>query len=121
MLGLSSPYVQLFSLFLCLKKLGWDLFVHKIILPLQLQIKLSSFAVFASSLNILSLIPPVTCLVSDCYMPFTIQVAEENALPILLFSPTSACNFLTTFHFRTLFDKGLIPSSKVIICDNSLS
>jgi len=55
-----------------------------------------------------ALIPPVTCLVSDCYMPFTIQVAEENALPNLLFSPTSACNFLTTFHFRAMFDKGLI-------------
>ncbi|AES77507.2 putative 7-deoxyloganetin glucosyltransferase [Medicago truncatula] len=55
------------------------------------------------------LIPPVTCLVADFYMPFTIQVAEENALPILLFSPASACNFLTTFHFRTIFDKGLIP------------
>ncbi|KAK2365969.1 7-deoxyloganetin glucosyltransferase [Trifolium repens] len=45
------------------------------------------------------LVPPVTCLVSDCYMPFTIQVAEELELPILF----------CAFHFRTLLDKGLIP------------
>jgi hypothetical protein len=55
------------------------------------------------------LVPPVTCLVSDCYMPFTTQAAEEHALPILLFSPASACNFLTSLHFRTLLEKGLIP------------
>ncbi|KAK2420035.1 7-deoxyloganetin glucosyltransferase [Trifolium repens] len=55
------------------------------------------------------LVPPVTCLVSDCFMSFTIQAAEELALPILLFSPGSACSFLSVSHFRTLFDKGLIP------------
>jgi hypothetical protein len=56
-----------------------------------------------------SLVPPVTCLVSDCFMSFTIQAAEELSLPILLFSPGSACSFLSVSHFRTLFDKGLIP------------
>ena len=55
------------------------------------------------------LVPPVTCLVSDCYMSFTIQAAEEHALPILLYSPGSACSFLSVSHFRTLIDKGLIP------------
>ena len=55
------------------------------------------------------LVPPVTCLVADCYMSFTIQAAEEHALPIVLFSPASACMFLSPLHFRTLFEKGLIP------------
>ncbi|XP_058766138.1 7-deoxyloganetin glucosyltransferase-like [Vicia villosa] len=58
---------------------------------------------------IAGLIPPVTCLVSDCYMPFTIQAAEERALPILLFCPTSACSFLSNLHFGTLVERGLIP------------
>ncbi|GAU37808.1 hypothetical protein TSUD_276250 [Trifolium subterraneum] len=53
--------------------------------------------------------PPVTCIVSDCFMPFTIQAAEEHALPILLFSPASATGFYVALHFRTLLDKGLIP------------
>jgi hypothetical protein len=55
------------------------------------------------------LVPPVTCLVSDCYMSFTIQAAEEHALPIVFFSPASASTFLSVLHFRTLFEKGLIP------------
>ncbi|RHN50158.1 putative 7-deoxyloganetin glucosyltransferase [Medicago truncatula] len=55
------------------------------------------------------LVPPVTCLVSDCYMSFTIQAAEEHALPIVFFSPASASTFLSVLHFHTLFEKGLIP------------
>ncbi|KAK2400831.1 7-deoxyloganetin glucosyltransferase [Trifolium repens] len=53
--------------------------------------------------------PPVTCLVSDFIMPFTIQVADELSLPILLFCPASASAFLAAFYFRTLRDKGVIP------------
>ncbi|GAU37806.1 hypothetical protein TSUD_276230 [Trifolium subterraneum] len=53
--------------------------------------------------------PPVTCIVSDCYMPFTIQAAEEHALPTIIFNPFSACNFLTFLHIRKLLDKGVIP------------
>jgi hypothetical protein len=52
---------------------------------------------------------PVTCLVSDFIMPFTIQVADELSLPILLFCPASASAFLAAFYFRTLRDKGVIP------------
>jgi hypothetical protein len=55
------------------------------------------------------LVPPVTCLVSDFSMSFTIQAAEEFSLPIVLFSPASACTFLSSLHFHTLFDKGLMP------------
>ncbi|KEH25029.1 7-deoxyloganetin glucosyltransferase [Medicago truncatula] len=54
-------------------------------------------------------IPPITCLVSDCYMPFTIDAAEEHALPILFFSPCNASTFLCTFQFPTLIRKGLLP------------
>ncbi|AES74829.1 UDP-glucosyltransferase family protein [Medicago truncatula] len=55
------------------------------------------------------LVPPVTCLVADFLMSFTIQAAEEHALPIILFCPASACSFLVALHFRTLIEKGLIP------------
>ncbi|XP_045818277.1 7-deoxyloganetin glucosyltransferase-like [Trifolium pratense] len=53
--------------------------------------------------------PPVTCLVSDCFMPFAIQAAEEHALPTIIFNPCNACTFLTSLHIRTLLEKGLIP------------
>jgi len=55
------------------------------------------------------LISSVTCLVSDCIMPFTTQVAEELAIPIVILFPSSACSFLSILHFRVLIEKGLIP------------
>ena len=54
-------------------------------------------------------IPPITCLVSDGTMPFTIQAAQELGLPIVLLWPSSAASLLSFMHFRTLLDKGLIP------------
>ncbi|XP_004489451.1 7-deoxyloganetin glucosyltransferase [Cicer arietinum] len=54
-------------------------------------------------------IPPLTCIVSDYSMSFTIQASEELSLPIILFSPANACNFLCSLHLPTLFEKGLIP------------
>ncbi|KAK7328134.1 hypothetical protein VNO77_22230 [Canavalia gladiata] len=56
-----------------------------------------------------ALIPPVTFLVSDCFMSFSIQAAEELAVPILFFFPASAGVFFSIMHFRTLFDKGILP------------
>jgi hypothetical protein len=55
------------------------------------------------------LVPPVTCLVSDFSMSFTIQAAEELSLPIVFFSPASACTFLSSLYFHRLFDECLIP------------
>lgn len=55
------------------------------------------------------LIPPVTCLVSDVGMAFTIHAAEELALPIVLFPSASAGSLLSCLHLRALIDKGLIP------------
>ncbi|XP_027354875.1 7-deoxyloganetin glucosyltransferase-like [Abrus precatorius] len=55
------------------------------------------------------LIPPVTCLVSDCFMTFPIQAAQELALPVLLFCPASAATLLSIIHFPTLVEKGITP------------
>jgi len=55
------------------------------------------------------LVPPVTCVVSDTNMSFTIHAAEKLSLPIVLFSPSNACTFLAFIHLSTLLDKGLTP------------
>ncbi|CAJ2665775.1 unnamed protein product [Trifolium pratense] len=73
---------------------------------------LQPFGVLLSKLHdsaMADLVPQVTCIVSDCYMSFTIQAAEEHALPIVLFSTASASAFLSGLHFRTMLEKGLIP------------
>ncbi|RHN50148.1 putative 7-deoxyloganetin glucosyltransferase [Medicago truncatula] len=55
------------------------------------------------------LVRPVSCIVSDISMSFTIQAAEELSIPNVVFSPSNACTFLTGIHLRTFLDKGLIP------------
>jgi len=62
------------------------------------------------------LIPPVTCLVSDCYMPFTVDAAEEHALPIVLFSPCSACYFLASFHIPKMYQNSQLPFKGNNLC-----
>ncbi|KAF7803729.1 7-deoxyloganetin glucosyltransferase-like [Senna tora] len=54
-------------------------------------------------------VPPVTCLISDVVMSFTIQAAQQLCLPIALYWPASAVSFLAVWHCRTLLHKGLIP------------
>jgi len=55
------------------------------------------------------LIPPVTCLVSDGGMTFTIEAAHELGVPNVLFWPASACCFLSIINFPALVEKGLTP------------
>ena len=55
------------------------------------------------------LIPPVTCLVSDGCMTFTIEAAEALSLPIVLLWPASTCSFLAAVHFRNLVERGVVP------------
>ncbi|XP_028802012.1 7-deoxyloganetin glucosyltransferase-like [Neltuma alba] len=54
-------------------------------------------------------IPPVTCMVSDGVMSFTVDAAKELGIPDVLFWTTSACGFLCYVHFHRLIEKGLTP------------
>ncbi|MCI23269.1 cytokinin-O-glucosyltransferase [Trifolium medium] len=62
------------------------------------------------------IIPPITCLVSDVFMSFTTQVAEQLSLPIVLLYTSGACSFLSSLHFQTLIQKGLIPFKGNNLC-----
>jgi len=53
--------------------------------------------------------PPVTCLVSDCFVTFPIQAAKELGIPVLLLSPLSAGAFWSFMHYRTLVERGIVP------------
>ncbi|XP_022861206.1 7-deoxyloganetin glucosyltransferase-like [Olea europaea var. sylvestris] len=54
-------------------------------------------------------VPPVTCIVSDGVMSFTVKAAEQFGLPEVLFWTTSACGFLGYTQYRPLVDKGYTP------------
>lgn len=54
-------------------------------------------------------VPPVSCIVSDGVMTFTLAAAQELGVPEVLFWTTSACGFLGYMHYSTVIDKGYAP------------
>nr|QSB46662.1 glycosyltransferase [Rubia yunnanensis] len=59
--------------------------------------------------NSAPVIPPVSCIVSDGVMSFTLQAAERFDLPEVLLWTTSACGLLGYTQYRALVDKGYTP------------
>uniref|UniRef100_A0A2P2IW20 Glycosyltransferase n=2 Tax=Rhizophora mucronata TaxID=61149 RepID=A0A2P2IW20_RHIMU len=72
---------------------------------------LAPFTCLISKLNDTanSNVPPVTCIISDGFMPFTYAAAEEKGLPIVIFFTVSACGFISFQIVEALKEKGLIP------------
>ncbi|GAV92514.1 UDPGT domain-containing protein [Cephalotus follicularis] len=54
-------------------------------------------------------VPPVTCIISDGVMTFTLDAAEELGIPEVLLWTASACSYLAYVHFRQLIDRGYVP------------
>ncbi|XP_073145370.1 7-deoxyloganetin glucosyltransferase-like isoform X2 [Henckelia pumila] len=53
--------------------------------------------------------PPVSVIVSDGVMSFTLKAAERFRLPEVLFWTTSACGFLGYTQYPQLVEKGYVP------------
>ncbi|KAK3423549.1 hypothetical protein EUGRSUZ_F00351 [Eucalyptus grandis] len=53
--------------------------------------------------------PPVSCVVSDGVMSFTLDAAEAVSVPEVLFWTTSLCGFMGYVQYRSLIDRGLAP------------
>ncbi|KAK3414146.1 hypothetical protein EUGRSUZ_I02656 [Eucalyptus grandis] len=53
--------------------------------------------------------PPLTCIVSDGVMSFTLKVARELGVPEVMFFTPSGCGMLGYLHFEELVDRGLFP------------
>lgn len=53
--------------------------------------------------------PPVTCIVADGIMNFTLDAAQELGLPEVIFWTTSACGFMGYLQYYNLIEKGLVP------------
>nr|WMB80854.1 BX8 [Lamium galeobdolon] len=54
-------------------------------------------------------VPPVSCIVADGEMSFTLKAAERFGLPEVLFWTTSACGLLGYTQYRRLVEKGYVP------------
>ncbi|KAK2631857.1 hypothetical protein EUGRSUZ_L02357 [Eucalyptus grandis] len=53
--------------------------------------------------------PPVTCIVSDGVMAFTVDAAEELKIPEVVFWTPSACGMLGYTKYRRLVEDGFTP------------
>jgi hypothetical protein len=53
--------------------------------------------------------PPITCLVSDVFMRFTITAAEELGIPIVMLVTMSACGYMGFKQLHDLQEKGFLP------------
>nr|XP_043622183.1 UDP-glycosyltransferase 85A8-like [Erigeron canadensis] len=54
-------------------------------------------------------VPPVSCIVSDGCMSFTLEAADRFGLPEVLFWTPSACGILAYTYYRELIEKGYTP------------
>jgi hypothetical protein len=54
-------------------------------------------------------VPPITCIVYDGAMGFTLDAAAELGIPKVLFWTTSACGFMGYVQYRRLVEMGLTP------------
>uniref|UniRef100_A0A7N2N2Y4 Glycosyltransferase n=2 Tax=Quercus lobata TaxID=97700 RepID=A0A7N2N2Y4_QUELO len=71
---------------------------------------LAPFSHLLSKLNnATSNIPPVTCIISDGFMPFTVTAAQELKVPIVMCFSMAACSVMSFMCFPALKDKGVIP------------
>ncbi|KAF3953582.1 hypothetical protein CMV_020989 [Castanea mollissima] len=71
---------------------------------------LAPFSHLLSKLNnATSNIPPVTCIISDGFMPFTVMAAQEFKVPIVMCFSMAACSVMSFTCFPPLKDKGVIP------------
>ncbi|KAJ4964873.1 hypothetical protein NE237_016722 [Protea cynaroides] len=71
-----------------------------------------------SKVNTAEDIPPITCIVSDGVMSFTLQAAEEIGFPEVLFWTNSACSLLAYMHFLHLIERGFTPLKDVSYLSN---
>ncbi|GAB4851794.1 hypothetical protein Ancab_031193 [Ancistrocladus abbreviatus] len=55
------------------------------------------------------MVPPVTCLIADVAMGFSLAVAEEFGLKASLLETVSACSFRAFLHCRWLIDNDFLP------------
>ncbi|XP_008811183.2 7-deoxyloganetin glucosyltransferase-like [Phoenix dactylifera] len=60
-------------------------------------------------LNDSSDVPPVTCIILNGLMIFSLDVAEKLGVPALVFCTTSACGFMGTIHLGELIKRGYTP------------
>jgi len=53
--------------------------------------------------------PPITCIVSDPFAPFSIKAGEEVGLPVVMYATMNACGYMGFKQLYALRKKGFTP------------
>jgi hypothetical protein len=70
---------------------------------------LPHFTSLLAELNSSPDVPPVTCVVGDDVMSFTLEAARDIAVPCALFWTASVCGYMGYRYYRDLMEKGIFP------------
>ncbi|XP_020549891.1 7-deoxyloganetin glucosyltransferase-like [Sesamum indicum] len=73
------------------------------------------FRELLAKLNNSWVVPPVTCVVSDGVMTFTLQAAHEMNVRCVLFWTFAACGFLSFKLCADLIDRGITPFKGIVV------
>ncbi|XP_039115032.1 7-deoxyloganetin glucosyltransferase-like [Dioscorea cayenensis subsp. rotundata] len=57
----------------------------------------------------LSGVPPVSCIISDSFTSYTLEVAKELNIPDFFFCSISACSYMGCIYYKELIDRGITP------------
>ncbi|KAL3830407.1 hypothetical protein ACJIZ3_019209 [Penstemon smallii] len=63
-------------------------------------------------------VPPVSCIISDGIMSFTLEAAEELGIPEVIFWTASAAGYLCYMHYAEFVEKGYTPLKDVSYLTN---
>lgn len=75
---------------------------------------LAPFKEILQRINARDDVPPVSCIVSDGIMSFTLDAAEELGVTCVNLWTASACGFLAYLYFHSFIEKGLCPLKGII-------
>ena len=70
---------------------------------------LPHFRSLLAELNASTDAPPVTCVVGDDVMSFTLEAAREIGVPCALLWTSSTCGYTGYRYYRTLIEEGVFP------------
>lgn len=70
---------------------------------------LEPFKKLLSRLNSTPDVPPVSCVVSDGVMSFSIRAAQDFGIPEVQFWTASVCSFIGYLHYREVVKRGISP------------
>ena len=62
----------------------------------------------------LSRVPPVSCIISDSFTSYTLEVAKELNIPDFFFCSISACGYMGCIYYKELIDRGITPLKSML-------